>query len=62
MVLICNGPEIILRYGTCRTEIKHVGYDPGQPWPAPKALGWRIAKGLEESPVGTTAARRAWRR
>ena len=33
MVLSCNGPEIVLRCGTCGTEIKHVGYEHGQPWP-----------------------------
>ena len=40
MVLICNGPEIVLRCGTCGAEIKHVGYDSGQPWPNAEALGW----------------------
>jgi len=50
MVLICNALEIVLRCGTCGTEIKHVGYDPGQPWPAAEALGWRIAKGPRGQP------------
>jgi hypothetical protein len=50
MVLICNGPEIVLRCGTCGVEIKHAGYDPGQPWPAAEALGWRIAKGPRGKP------------
>ena len=50
MVLICHGPEIVLRYGTCGAEIKHVGYEPGQPWPAAKVLGWTIAKGPREIP------------
>jgi hypothetical protein len=60
MVLICNGPEIVLQCGACGTEIKHVGYDPGQPWPAAEASGWRIAKGpREKSQVGTIAARNA---
>ena len=44
MVLICNGPEIALRRGTCCTEIKHIGYDPGQPWPAAEALGWGVSQ------------------
>ena len=50
MVLICHGPEIVLRYGTCGAEIKHVGYEPGQPWPAAEALGWAIAKGPRGKP------------
>jgi hypothetical protein len=50
MVLICNGPEIVVRCGTRGTEIKHVGYNPDQPWPAAEALGWRIAKGPREKP------------
>jgi hypothetical protein len=45
MVLICHGPEIVLRCGTCGTEVKHVGYDPGQPWSVAEALRWRIAEG-----------------
>lgn len=40
-------PIPMLRCGTCGTEIKHVGYDPGQRWPAAEALGWRIAEGAE---------------
>jgi hypothetical protein len=44
MVLICHGPKIILRCGMCGTEIKHVGYDPGQPWPAAEALGWGVSQ------------------
>jgi hypothetical protein len=31
MVLIRNGPEIVLRCDKCGTEIRHVGYDPGDP-------------------------------
>ena len=62
MVLICNGPEIVLRCGTCGAEIKHVGYDPGKPWPAAEALGWELAKPPEESLVGTTAAQSVWPR
>jgi len=50
MVLICHGPEIVLRCGTCGAEIKHVGYEPGQPWPAAKALGWAIARGPRDKP------------
>ena len=50
MVLICNGSKITLRCGTCGTEIHHVGYEPGQPWPAAKALGWAIAKGPRGKP------------
>ena len=44
MVLICNGPEIVLRCGTCGAEIKHVGYDLGQPWPNAEALGWGVSQ------------------
>ena len=44
MVLICNGPKITLRCGTCGTEIHHVGYDPGQPWPNAEALGWGVSQ------------------
>ena len=60
MVLICHGPEIVLRCGTCGAEIKHVGYEPSQPWPAAKAMGWAIAKGIEKNQVGTIAAHSAW--
>src|SRR5262249_2200584 len=35
--LICNGLEIVPRCGACGTEIKHVGYDHGQPWTVAKA-------------------------
>jgi hypothetical protein len=56
MALIRNGPEIVLRCGTCGTGIRHVSYDPGEPWPAAKALGWAIAKGPQGKPVGTIAA------
>jgi hypothetical protein len=41
LVLIRNGPETRLR---CGTGIRHVRYEPGEPWPAAKALGWAIAK------------------
>jgi len=34
----------------CGAEIKLVGYEPGQPWPAAKVLGWAIAKGPREKP------------
>jgi hypothetical protein len=67
MVLICNGPEIVLRCGTCGAEIKHVGYDPGKPWPAAEAgrrslgLG-ALAKTPEERQVGTIAAQSVWPR
>jgi hypothetical protein len=54
MVLICNGPEIVLRCGTCGAEIKHVGYDPGQPWPAAEALGWGV-RTPEDGQAGTPA-------
>jgi hypothetical protein len=37
----------------CGAEIRHVGYDPGEPWPAAKAVGWAIAKGPQGKPVGT---------
>jgi hypothetical protein len=50
MVLICNGPEIVLRCGSCSAEIKHIGYSPDQPWPAAEALGWRIAEGPRGKP------------
>jgi hypothetical protein len=43
-------PKIVLRCGTCGTGIRHVGYDPGEPWPAAKALGWAIAKGPQGKP------------
>jgi len=45
MVLICHGPKITLRCGACGAEIQHVGYDPGQPWPAAKALGGQDPRG-----------------
>src|SRR5215475_7320953 len=59
MVLICNGSEIVLRCGTCgprsntsATNLASLGR-PRKPWAggSPKAL--------EESPVGTIAARNA---
>ena len=61
-VLICNGPEIVLRCGTCSAEIKYVGYDPGQPWLAAEALGWRIAEGPRGKPGWIIAARNPWPR
>jgi hypothetical protein len=50
MVLIRNGPEIVLRCDTYGAEIRHLGYDPGEPWPAAKAVGWAIAKGPQGKP------------
>jgi hypothetical protein len=51
MVLSRNGPEILLQCG-CGTGIRRVDYDPGEPWPAAKALGWVSPKALQESQLG----------
>ena len=64
MVLICNGPEIVLRCGSCCTEIHHntsattlgsLGR-PRKPWAR------ELAKTPEKSQVGTIAAQSVWPR